>query len=253
MRTCGVEIMGERKVVSKSNKKIPSYVPIYNMIYSDIINGFYKYGSQLPSEVELTEKYGVSRNTLRQALTILREDGLIEKQQGKSSIITYKEEKNNTVEKRINNMMISCSKDEIDAIDIDYNFGPPTDVAQKKLKIKASEVILASNVVYYVDEVPVGHAFLQIPVKHIEQLNVDLNSEKDVSKLINKTIFEIADSSVINIRIVNAEENITEFLKVGKNHQIIYIEEVLHNREEVPICRCKFYFRPERYEVTIKI
>lgn len=244
--------MGERKIVSKSNKKIPSYVPIYNMIYSDIINGFYKYGSQLPSEVELTEKYGVSRNTLRQALTILREDGLIEKQQGKSTIVTYKEEKNNYAEKRIDNMMIRCSKDEIDAIDIDYNFGPPTDIAQKKLKIKASEVILASNVVYYVDKVPVGHAFIQIPVKHIEKLNVDLNSEEDVSKLINKTIFEIAVSSVINIRVVNAEENIIEFLKIDKNHQIIYIEEILHNEDETPVCRCKFYFIPEKYEVSIK-
>lgn len=245
--------MGERKVISKSNKKIPSYVSIYNMIYSDIINGFYKYGAQLPSEVELTEKYGVSRNTLRQALTILREDGLIEKQQGKSTVVTFREEKPKVEENKINNLMISCSKEEIDAIDIDYNFGPPTDIAQKKLKIKASEVILASNVVYYVEGIPVGHAFLQIPVKHIEQLNVDLNSENDVSKLINNTIFDIASSTVINVRIVNAEENIIEFLKVDKNHQIIYIEEILHNAEGTPICRCKFYFKPESYEVTIKI
>lgn len=245
--------MNEKKVISKSNKKIPSYIPIYNMLYSDIINGFYKYGSQLPSEGVLTEKYGVSRNTLRQALTILREDGLIEKQQGKSTIITYKEEKKHVAEKKINNMMLTCSKDEINAIDIDYNFGPPTDIAQKKLDLKASEVILASNLVYYVDDVPVGHAFIQIPVKHIEQLNVDLNSEEDVSKLINETIFDISTASTVNIRVVNAEENITEFLKVGKNHQIIYIEEILHNSEDIPIGRCKFYFIPERYEVSIKI
>lgn len=245
--------MSGRKISSKSNKKIPSYVPIYNMLYSDIINGLYSYGSQLPSEVVLTEKYGVSRNTLRQALTILREDGLIEKQQGKSTIITYKVEHSKLLQKKINNMLISCSKDEIDAIEVAYNYGPPTDVAQMKLNIKASEIILASNNVYFVNNIPVGHAFIQIPVKHIESLNINLNSEEEVSNLINKAIFETAISSVVNIKIINAEENITEFLKVELNHPIIYIEELLHNKEEIPIARCKFYFIPEKYEVSLKI
>ncbi len=245
--------MSERKISSKSNKKIPSYVPIYNMLYSDIVNGLYSYGSQLPSEVVLTEKYGVSRNTLRQALTILREDGLIEKQQGKSTIITYKVEQNKLSENKINNMMISCSKDEIDAIEVNYNYGPPTEVAQKKLNIRASEIILASNNVYFVDNVPAGHAFIQIPVKYIENLSVNLNSEEEVSNMINKAIFEAANSSIVNIKIVNAEENITEFLKVELNHPIIYIEELLYNEEEKPIARCKFYFIPEKYEVSLKI
>lgn len=245
--------MNERKINSKSNKKIPAYVPIYNMLYSDIVNRLYKYGSQLPSEVVLTEKYGVSRNTLRQALTILREDGLIEKQQGKSTIVTYRGESNCSVERKISNMMICFSKDEVDSIDVDYNYGPPTDVAQDKLKIKGNEIILASNNVYFVDGIPVGHAFIQIPVKYIENVNVDLNSEDQVSELINKSIFEMASSSRISIRIVNAEDNITDFLKVELNHPIMYIEEILYNEEEKPIARCKFYFIPEKYDISLRI
>ena len=63
-----------KKITSLNDNKIPSYVSIYNQIYSDIVDGVYKNGSQLPSEPVLAEKYGVSRNTLRQALTILNED-----------------------------------------------------------------------------------------------------------------------------------------------------------------------------------
>ena len=65
--------------------KIPSYVPIYNQFYKDIMDGVYPVGSKLPSENELREIYGVSRNTLRQALAILYQDGFIEKFQGKGS------------------------------------------------------------------------------------------------------------------------------------------------------------------------
>ena len=54
--------MIERKIRSQSTQKIPSYVPVYNMLYSDIINGFYKTGDILPSESTLSQKYKVSRN-----------------------------------------------------------------------------------------------------------------------------------------------------------------------------------------------
>lgn len=245
--------MLEREIRGKSNKKIPTYVPIYNMLYSDIVNGFYSYGSQLPSENTLTVKYGVSRNTLRQALTILLEDGLISKQQGKSTIVTYKEEKSDEIESKINNMMITCSKDEIDAIDVTYNYGPPTEIAQKKLNIKASEIVLASNNVYFANKIPVGHAFIQIPVKHIEKINIDLNAENEVLDLINKRIFELADSSKINIKIVKAEENIIEFLKIESNYSVIYIEEILYDSHHEAIARCKFYFIPEQYDVCVRI
>lgn len=245
--------MRDRRITSKPNEKIPSYVPIYNMLYFDIVNGIYKNGDQLPSETLLTEKYGVSRNTLRQALTVLNEDGLIKKHQGKGTVVTYKEETNQTNYNKIKNPIISCSKEEIDAIDISYNYGPPTEIAQQKLKIKSTEIIMASNNVYLCNDKPVAHSFVQIPVKYINDIDINLNSEEQVSNLINKIIFEKAISAKINMRLIFAEENITSFLKVEDNSPIIYIEEILFNDKNEGIARCKFYFIPDAYEITLRI
>ena len=66
-------------------------IPVYNMLYSDIVNGICQSGTVLPSESSMTKKYGVSRNTLRQALTIFNEDNIIEKLQGKGTNVTNKE------------------------------------------------------------------------------------------------------------------------------------------------------------------
>ena len=60
---------------------------IFLDIESDILNQQYKAGELLPSENRLSDKYNVSRETIRKALTLLLESGYIQKKQGKGSII----------------------------------------------------------------------------------------------------------------------------------------------------------------------
>lgn len=245
--------MGNEKITSKLKEKIPSYVPIYNKLYTDIINGILVDGSQLPSESALTQKYGVSRNTLRQALTVLTEDGLISKSQGKGTVVNYRNDRKSFTGRTIFNPMIQYSKEAIDAIDISFNFGPPTDIAQKKLSINSNEIIMASNVVYLINGQPIGRAFIQIPVKHIEKIQVDLNKEDEVSNLVNATIFELSESVSMSVRVIRAEGEITKYLAVAPEEPILFIEEVLYNKGGEEIARCKFYFIPDQYEVNITL
>lgn len=55
---------------------------IYEQIYQAISLGYWKVGTKLPTEIELAERYGVSRPVLREALMRLRIDGVIESRQG---------------------------------------------------------------------------------------------------------------------------------------------------------------------------
>lgn len=47
-----------------------------------ILSGGYAPGARLPSEIELTEAHGVSRTVIREAITALRCDGLVDVRQG---------------------------------------------------------------------------------------------------------------------------------------------------------------------------
>ena len=245
--------MIERKVRSQSTQKIPSYLPIYNMLYSDIVNGKYENNSVLPSENSLSEKYEVSRHTIRQALTILDQDGLIQKQQGKGSIVTYNGMTRNSDRNHLYNPVLECAKEEIDEINIGYNFAPPTDIAVEKLGINKSEIIMASNNMYFIKNKSVAHGFFQIPVKYIHPLPIDLNREEDVSRLINTGIFEMAYTATVYVRLILAEENITEFLDIEEREPLIYIEEILKNEMDESIARCKYYFIPRYFDINFKI
>lgn len=234
-----------------NSKKIPSYVPIYNKLYSDITNDVYKDGDSLPSESILTKEYAVSRHTLRQALTVLSEDGLIRKEQGKGTIITKSKKNNEVRHKNFINPIIQYARTDINKITVDYNFAPPTEVAKNKLAISSSDIILASNNIYYSNETAIGHAFMQVPFKYIEKYNLDLNDTNIVSEYINKTMFEEIENAKVFIRLVLAEEHITKFLDISEKEPIIYIEEILYNKEDNALARCKFYFLPSAYDIGI--
>ncbi|ATN03767.1 trehalose operon repressor [Staphylococcus epidermidis] len=60
---------------------------IYDHLKKDISEGNYLYGELLPSEYELVEKYHSSRETVRKALELLTNDGVIQKIRGKGSIV----------------------------------------------------------------------------------------------------------------------------------------------------------------------
>ncbi|MBU3112477.1 trehalose operon repressor [Clostridium lacusfryxellense] len=59
------------------------YTDIYDNIKNDIVKGIYKSGEKLPSENEFCKEYGVSRGTVRKALEILAEEGLVNSLHGK--------------------------------------------------------------------------------------------------------------------------------------------------------------------------
>ena len=60
------------------------YEAVAQAIKTDIENGLYKEGQPIPTEELLTAQYDVSRQTIRKALSILVEDNLILKRQGRA-------------------------------------------------------------------------------------------------------------------------------------------------------------------------
>src|SRR5699024_2828881 len=67
-----------------------NFIPKYKQIYEDIkqsINEKYEVGDRLPSEVDLINKYKVSRSTLRRSLKLLADDGLILIKHGKGMFV----------------------------------------------------------------------------------------------------------------------------------------------------------------------
>lgn len=67
---------------------LPLHVQLKQEIEKQINYG--KYSEQIPSERELMEEYSVSRSTVRQAISQLVQEGILEKRHGKGTFISMK-------------------------------------------------------------------------------------------------------------------------------------------------------------------
>ncbi len=63
--------------------KVPLHYQIYLDLLKKIQSGVLKTGDKIPSEPELERIYGVSRVTVRGAVEMLAQEGLVEKNRGK--------------------------------------------------------------------------------------------------------------------------------------------------------------------------
>ncbi|MBC6977951.1 trehalose operon repressor [Streptococcus cristatus] len=68
------------------------YKQLFKQLEQDILGEKYQLGDFLPSEHQLMEIYQVSRDTVRKALALLQEEGLIEKVRGQGSKVVKQEQ-----------------------------------------------------------------------------------------------------------------------------------------------------------------
>ena len=64
---------------------VPLHVEVAELLRRQILSGAIKAGDKLPALNELTEKFGVARMTIRQAMDALEDEGLIERYAGKGT------------------------------------------------------------------------------------------------------------------------------------------------------------------------
>lgn len=67
---------------------VPLYQQVSQRIFRKIEQGVYKFGDRIPSEKELAAHYGVNRLTVRRAIGLLAERGVLKSQQGKGVFVT---------------------------------------------------------------------------------------------------------------------------------------------------------------------
>ncbi len=79
----------------KKEGHLPLEMPLYRQISESLLNGIregkFPVGSFLPGELDLIDRYAASRHTIREALRVLEDLGLVDRRRGRGTMVISKD------------------------------------------------------------------------------------------------------------------------------------------------------------------
>ena len=229
---------------------IPAYIQIHDQIKSEIDQKIWKIGERLPSERDLAEKFQVSRMTLRQAITLLVEEGVLERRVGSGTFITstrVQEKMRGTTS--FTEIVKSQGKVPSSQL-ISYRRTIPNEQEVAKLGITPTENIIRMERVRYADQVPLVYEVASIPEKFIK----DFKKEEITShffQTLQQHGYRIGKSQqTIYARL--AKEKIAHYLEVEKGHAILALTQVSYLEDGTAFEYVKSQYVGERFEFYLE-
>jgi len=246
-----VEAKAPATAKTKTEKKLPLFVTVYGTIYNRIAEGFYKPGEQLPSESDLAEELKVSRGTLRQALLLLQEDGMIINHQGKGSFVLERGLQFESGVERLNNVLITHANVPIDQVEMEIQFQVATDKHREQFKLEPSSLVALIEIVYLSNSTPTGLAQIFIPYEILVDNQVTLNEDNAVYEFYNEFIQREKLYSDSKIRIAYARKSTAKLLHTDEGVPMIMMEEKIYQANRQVVFQ-KNFMLPNYYELKLQ-
>jgi GntR family transcriptional regulator len=226
-------------------------------IKGKILEGEFKEGEYIPSEPQLSQMFNISRTTVRQALQKLCNDGLLERQRGKGTIVVMQRKKlsrqfpgwssfteeTKRMGKNPGTLIVS-----VDAII------PPDEIAAALQLEHGEKAIYMLRKRYADDELlGVSESYFNRSVldsQHIQMMNLfELNNRSIYAFLEERGIELVWANESIEAGAV--DKKVAKILGIVAGAPMLYLTRVVYGPDDVPIEYAINKFRGDKYKISI--
>lgn len=239
-------------------KRIPLYVRIESLIRNKILTGQLEPGEKLPTEEELITQFGVSRITIRNALSQLERDGLIERSRAKGTFVAHNFPINEKfiITNEIHDIVHHGEKYEVDALGIETVRVAETRASRE---IRALFNFTNSDLISVVRRVRMFHGipmyFLEnyIPPEIAKYLTVEELSQIPLLRILKKKIGLSIGRGEMYIEAIPADPDLSEILRIQIFEPLILRQIYYWFPSGEPFEIVNSFMRPDffRYKVEI--
>lgn len=238
-----------------SARKRPKSVVVYNKLLKLILDGHYRSGDSLPGEVQLAESIGVSRSTLRQAIDLLCEDGIIERKHGVGNFV-----KNDNSEDKDNlgilgNPALKCFTGELSAMRSNFGIVASQEFLPYLSYIfsKPSPVVMSHERYYYQGKELKVYVDSLISIDFLSAREIDISSKDAIDRFIEESMYTLCNRIMYQWKISKDNDYSKEIRIQADNETIVtLVEEVFDDKGEV-IAYSKYLFPCSEYIAKVSV
>ncbi|MBQ0138765.1 MAG: GntR family transcriptional regulator [Kurthia sp.] len=234
------------------NSHIPIYVQIEEELKHKIYLGEYKVGEPIPSERNLSLYFGVSRMTVRQAITNLVSTGKLYREKGRGTYVAVPklEQPLNGLTSFTEDMYARGLTPSTKVVKFEKQI-PPFDVAQDLLLENDEEVYFMVRI-RNADQKPMAIERTYIPVKVLPDL-----TEKLVSESLYKIVEEVyglpIGNAIQQMEATNVAKEDRKYLHLEPNAVVLTIKRISLLKNGQPFEVVQSAYRADRYKFTTEI
>lgn len=238
----------------EKNSQLPLYAQLMKEIKDMIQNGQYKAGDQIPTEIELSQQYQVSRITVRRTIEELCMQGVLVKRQGKGTFVEAPKiyrmiEKDNNISfseschangRKPSSHVLSCGLEE--AEEWQNNF----------LKLAGDKTLYHIERVLSADELPIIYEHIYIPAGYVPDLQVQKLEDGSLFRLLRED-YQIngSEKGRSTIEVKMASQSVAEHLRMNLGEPVMVLISYMNDSEENPLYISYEIIAGSRYRISI--
>ncbi|MDV3348931.1 phosphonate metabolism transcriptional regulator PhnF [Leptothoe sp. LEGE 181152] len=230
---------------------LPRYVQIANDLRHDIQQGVYQTGDRLPSQQQLGIRFGVNRHTVRQAVDLLKEEGLLRVDKG-LGVFVADAPINYPIGKRVryNNSLQAQGRSSRQKV-LQLTETVATGKVAEYLALDLGDVVVQYETTGWADDKPLNVSTSYFAISSCPNIAEKLSEFASISKLMHDVygFDHIRRRTFISSRPVKPQD--AKLLKIAKNQSILLVQSINENQYGTAIEYTITRFRADSIELVI--
>ncbi|SDC43510.1 GntR family transcriptional regulator [Shouchella lonarensis] len=225
----------------------PLYLQVIDQLKTDIEG--YEEGAKLPTEFEWAKQLGVSRATLREALRLLEEDGLVIRRHGVGTFVHTKPLFSAGMEElaSVTDMIIKADM-EPGTIFLSSSLKEATKEEQQRFQCADTMNILHIERVRTADGVPIVYCLDVIP--EIFLANHSIHETKSIFQFLEETGRTIR-YAVTEIEPIGYHDEVTQLLDCPPETSLLLLKQLHYDESDEAILYSLNYFRADKFKFHV--
>jgi GntR family transcriptional regulator len=228
------------------------YNQVADRLRAQIVHGELAAGQRLGTETELTAELGVSRVTLRKAIAVLREEGLVVSRQGVGTFV--QRPRAAQALDRLETLDVTLTSQGYEPVTrvVAFEFAKPGSAIRAALDLAEDEEILRVRRVHSVVDGPIGVVDLAVPAQIGRLLSRDEVEHRPFYDLLPAYGIEVGPARQI-IRASAASGELAAVTGLAEGEPVLVCERLTSDAAGRPIIHATFSYRSDRFEFHVSL